>query len=1032
MNLIKIVIFLCLIFLFNNIIFSAASQSSANSNIPVNTDTNAISSTTPGTNNNTNNLQFISDVTPVSTNPSSNIIFDNYDEVEMQNYDKQNITHIKFLGNVKIRFDNNILKARTVIITATSNRVLDISAYDKVEFQYGDSLYLADYMSFNPETKQGLLKNVRSFVKNANSQSSQLSSASGWYYHAKKVTILSDDKVVLEDVNATFTPAEIPHYSFYFQKLWYFKKDIIFALFDTYTVGQGDLFWFPFYMRWERITGIRTAFGQEKRIGWYLMNTADLTLDYGNYNVGLDIYERLGQYMFVNFKNTKPIGVLAGVNINFQGANDTRVFYDSANDRFTQLVLINGVYTNIQQVSWDYKASITVATNDASITVNWEDLNDPFFQAKYNQRREEFHIQDLVDPADNNWYSQSDESPSVTSIKRGFTLGYKNFSMNGNWTFNRVDVPSEPNIYLNDRYKFLIYNVSFPNITYTLGKIDIFNDINYTFPVSKQLKISNTNFTIGLNEDESAYLNPTQTNTNLTNKKSDYPDNETNINLSITNQPQINTTVSEPEYRYPEIGFINSNMTLLPQADSNQSAYRPVTIVNTNMQLQPIRYSVTTNQYVLYNFSSYVNASFNYNSSQYLDTNQLPTSDQYDHWEDGNYTIAGKLFNSYVGWDNSLIFHNQNRWSTFTNVAINNQNYTGYEVDYATTGNINQNPSINTGSFWQVNFPYYIKHTFTYQLIDTEYSYSLSPLYYWHDTGIGSGVNLFENNLGLSLSGTHHIKYRNTNDVDDVYLNNITERTAGANAVLKVTWFTFSTGTLLNILETKTNSLLYTYEDFTDRIVPGNNPQLKVSFKTPDPIQPQISADYTYDFILKTNVNADFSTEYKLQNIYDLLFYKIELLDIKSLLYWDFLTPRSTYFTLNFTTTLWFDRYWRMTYGTSVRNSYIYRYIREYTDLYNESYNYTDFWENLQDSLSIWDYSRLQKGLFTIQAFHIDITHDLNEWEMKINFDLNRRVDNLNLVAYWEPTIMVQFYLRDDRTIQFPPYQRKFVPAQYQ
>jgi hypothetical protein len=90
-----------------------------------------------------------------------------------------------------------------------------------------------------------------------------------------------------------------------------------------------------------------------------------------------------------------------------------------------------------------------------------------------------------------------------------------------------------------------------------------------------------------------------------------------------------------------------------------------------------------------------------------------------------------------------------------------------------------------------------------------------------------------------------------------------------------------------------------------------------------------------------------------------------------------------------------------------------------------------EFWKNFYDSVNVFDYEALKRGFFKIQGFHFDIVHYINEWEMTLNFDLNRRVDQYRMLAFWEPALKIEFKLSGTAD-QFPPYEKKFVPEQYQ
>lgn len=963
-----------------------------NLTMPSQTVTNIAQITTNTTNtSNTNNSEantnegFISDVNTSEADSSKNMIFDSYDEVIINNYEKQDLTHIKFIGNVKIRFDGNMLKARTVVITSKGNKVLDISAFEKVEFNYGGNTYLADFLSFNPDTKKGILKNVRSFLGNGmgGGTGNPFSSGAGTYYKAKKVIILESDKIIMEDVYFTFTPAEYPEYNFFSQRLWYYKGDLIYALFDSYTVGQANFIWFPFFMKWDKFTGLRTAFGREKRIGWYLMNSMGLTYDYGSFDLGLDIYERLGQYFTLTFKNRKPLGVFNSLSVFFEGANDNRVTYDYASDRYSQLVNVNGYFTNISQVSWHYILNAGISRNDMTMSFKWEDLNDPFFVTKYQQRRYDFDIKEVIQPDQNSFFNNRDyATPYVSGFSRSLTLNYKNFGLSGNWNYTRTENPEISNKYLNDYYRYYLSSVQFPNMTFRLDTIDLINDMNYSYPVTKTITLSNTNITVGVNDNIDSYVNQkVMTISNITNA-------------------------------------IGSD------GDSNGT---PQIVTRTNFQIAPLTYGLATNDYKLWSISSYINANGAYSSYESLDTNGKPLSDNYRHDETVTFNLNGSFLNGLIGQGNTLTFVNRKIWSTLSNEQANNIAASGNQLDLSSSASIGGTPVLFPGNFWQISFPLSLSQSLGYQVFTT--FPTTAPKTISLGTSAGSGISLLDGNLALGLSASLSMNYRLTNYAEDVYIDNLLERSLSSSASLKIYWLTFGTGIRLNLLETKTNYITYTYTCFTNRIYPGYNPMLSVGFHPPAEYLPMPSIDYTYDIINQTNVSISASTSYSLSKLYNFIFYEIETLNFSSSLNWNFLSPRSTTFSFTFSTAIWFNPTWQLTFSTSVLNNRIYRYSKENAIRFNEAY--VEFWGNLKDSLNIFDYEGLKRGFFKIQSFDFGLVHYLNEWEMRLSFKLARRLDNLRMIAYWEPSLRIEFMLSGTQD-QFPPYEKKFVPEQYQ
>lgn len=937
--------------------------------------------------------EFIDEVDLDTAKASQSIIFDSYEEVFIKNHEEQKITEIHFLGNVKIRFQDNTLMARRVVVTARGDRVLEIAAFENVEFHLGKDIYLAQEMMFEPDKQRGVLKNVRSYM-GAGGGGAPFSSAQGWFYHAQKATILDKNRVVLDEVSFTTSDELLPHYSFYAGKLWFFKGQVVYALHLTYTVGQADFLYFPFFLRWEKGTGIRTAFGQEKRIGWYLMNSYTYRAPYGVYDLGMDIYERMGEYAFIKFNTTRPLSNITRLQAELEVADDVRLF--SQGNRYTQLVdvLGNGQYTAIRQFSWRYKINMDFKASDLGINLFWEDNNDPNFSSKYNTRRmDTVDIQKLLQPNENSFYTRSDTSFLSTgqSLRRGFSLNAGKFTLNGNWTYERR-VAVETNQYLNERYQYFIKGRSLPNLSYTPSSITLLKDFGSRIPKSYSVSISNTNLIFNSSKELLDFLSDfssqsqvpvsalgSDTN-HLLKKTTDNPGMGTNLTAGVSNQ-------SPPPRK-----------VVLPR--------------------------ITTNYNELYNFNSVLSARLNLSSSETLETNGIVISDKYIHSETGSMSFNGTLFNRLIGWNNTLSFVNQKHWTSL-GTNFNDTYNSGAQLTLNSSASVNKTLNAWQTKPWELTVPIALSHSISYQLLKT---LSVSrPREVSHSSSFKTGFSMFQKNLSFDINLGNTMRFRITNDVNDIYLNNKLEQRLTATTGVKAWWFTAGTSVHLDLLETRSNALELDYTGITNRFVGNAHPRLNLGLTLPENY---LAASYIYDLIDSTNVNLRVNSKLALRNLAVPLLYELTSLNLDLNFYYDFLQKTSSIFTLNISMDIRLTKYWRLNFNTAVKNNQVYRYfVRNPAEL-PEGVSVLNFWEDLGDSLKIWDYEALKRGSFKIQGLHFNLSHDLDEWVLNLQFNVNRRIDTVRLFAYWEPSIRVEFQLNGSSD-QFPPYEYKFVPDQY-
>jgi len=899
----------------------------------------------------------------------TSIVFESFDRVFVKNYERVAVQEVIFTGNVQIVFEGKRLSAQRVYVTIQSNtNILEIAAFDNVEFHDKNALYLADSFFYQPEKKTGRMMGVRSYLKDTTGTTT----SPGLFYKANEVEILSEKRAVFKKAYLTFTPAEKPHYTLYAEKVWYFRDDAIFSLHNVYRVGQTRFFYFPVFLRLEKVTGIRTSAGIEKRIGWYVMNTMDWSPSFGTMQLGLDFYERMGEYGFVRYVNKQPIGPFQQVRFFGETADDIRLFYDAQQDRYSQLVLVNNEWTTIRQWAWHYALEGTVQKENFALSFYTEDLNDPFFSKKYSSRRENFNIQHILQPNENAFFSQSDNAPGYPSISRRFSITSPQVSLNGQWTYQRTRNEQVSNIYRNDAYRYYLYQVSFPNITYTLPTIPLLERVSFTTTSYRTNRLEQGGvsfFAVTTNATEKAL------NTNR---------------VGLTNEQGLVTNLS-----------LGEEKALL------------------------VKEEVLSNTFEWASLSSYFSGNLGYNSSETLDTNGMPISDQYTHQENGSLSLQVVLLNRLITWDHSLNILNRKKWSSFELNYSNNLLYSGAQVDYTMRTSSSVRPRLGMDPLWSVEFPSSISHVFQYQLyrsIDQG-----KPREYSHRVDASTGISWLSNIVVYKLSSSYQTTYRITNGVEDDYINNQIRETIGGNTSLAVWWFSFSTGVTLDILSRRSASMVWRYPDITNRI--QGSVILASAFTPVSPWTYIPQVRYRYDLIKKTNVSLSFSSYATVGTWYPTGIYKMESFAYQANLTLDYLSPRSSIFSFTVGTSIWLQKYWKLDFSTQVVNRKLYRYNYTYAGIFNEPY--VNFWQNLWDGINIFNYDGLRRSFFKVQTLNFGLTHYLNEWEMRVGFSIQRQVDQIRRLAYWEPQLKVEFMLSGTRD-QFPPYTKRFVPEELQ
>ena len=388
-------------------------------------------------------------------------------------------------------------------------------------------------------------------------------------------------------------------------------------------------------------------------------------------------------------------------------------------------------------------------------------------------------------------------------------------------------------------------------------------------------------------------------------------------------------------------------------------------------------------------------------------------------------TFGGSLFNNLFSLNNSLSYFNRERWSTFAAASNNNKQYSGMELSLSSSFSFSQTGVLFAKTPFEMKFPISLGHTLGYQVLRT--TFATKPRELSQNSSLSLGFNMLDANLNWTAALSHSILNRQTNGMHDAYIDNVIDRRMGFSTSLKLYWLSASTSFNLDLLELTNKALTWEYSDITNRMR-GGFPRLSMSFSPPAPF-PSIS--YVYDIIKNTNISFDINSSYSFKNLQFPLLDNIELISMNASYHHDFLNPRSTAFNMSFSTIINFAQYWRLSFSTQVKNNKIFRYFRENQDIFVSGEYYVDFWKNLWDSVNVFDYEGLKRGLFKIQGLNFELSHDLDEWRMSLIFNIRRIVRSDLMLSYWEPEIRIEFVLVGSGD-QFPPYSHKFVPDELQ
>ncbi len=977
------------------------------------------------------------------------IVLDNADDIQIQDFTDSGTTEAVMVGNVRVRFSGSFLRSEKLIITLKDNVVLNVGAYGNVEFTLSGTKYLADSLNYQPDMERGVMYNVRSLLS-----SSPMGGYNNkpWFYRAEKVTIEAENRFVLENVQLSTSDTRFDHFSIKVSKLWYLEGKVTLVAGVEYMTGQASFLWFPVFLQLDGAGSLRTSFGSEKRIGYYVINNIDVNTKIGKFEFGFDTYERQGQYAQMDYKAPK-IGMIQKLELNTKIANDVRIIKDG--NLYSQWVTpgLSSEAQRITQFAWYYKLNMSIATNGISFDFNIEDLNDPFFIPKYSTRSrfddaEHVDYAELLNPALNSWYGyQGDAQPSYSSITRGFNLRVGKLNMSGNWELLQITRPEKTdNEFLNEYYDYKIRTMTLPSITYNFGSLQL---ADYKYVTSNKI-------TVMLSDGKSNIID--------INKLAEYEEEVT----------QLSNRSVRREILVQDDGAYQTNYI---------TNWTPVTIKN-----------VVTNGFTWVDLGASASASAKYSAQRtfgtndsstvqdlsLLNTNWVAIADLYQHEETGAFNFASKFFDNLLSVNNTVNMSYKEVWSSFGDNYTNNMRDSGMRVDYTlgTTASKSKIWKDDETDRAKVGFSSSVNYSYPlYYLLRLQEDYVRESSLAWNNAFSWEWLQWKRQPiLGGSLTANWNLRFREPteeqqsiidNDPDDIYFgkDKIYDRvTLGAKA--RIFWFNLGTETTIDILETTTNDSSYTFvpvtgDSFTNKFI-GGYPKLLVEFSPDADFYYLPKAVYRYNLfeqsraVMVTNGDGDiipsiyredksFNLEvswdvrlknYQIPALYPFI-YELSEFGFVLQYYEDYINVRNSYLSLNFVLGVKFTKYWTFRFSSQMLNSKLYLYRSG--GMFNGEYilapgeNYKPFWEDLWDGLSIWDQEALKESSFKLQSLNFELIHDLDSWDMRVIFNLGRRVDDVKQVAFWEPYIGVAFTMKGSSTASiFPEFQKRFVPSEYQ
>ncbi len=873
--------------------------------------------------------------------------------------DKKGFRRVFLFGKVVLKFNGKTIRADavTIKIDEKDDPIEAIAIGDILLTDKSGNRVVGVKIFFFPQIKRSVIHKGIAYSR-------------PFYLTGEIANQVSDSKFIFYNGFMTTGNIKHPHYSLNYSKAWFYTDEFIWAEDVTYVIGNTPLLYTPFFFRSSVTTGIRTAFGFERGINWFLHNTlvyipgqtAEESLKsiskgsnaftLRKHKVGMkfkaDYYQRMGFYFGYELLYKKGVdkilidsAVALDRSLEYIGGSriltnnfdqDRDGISDPESNNFRWRINLDGTF-----------GLFTSNGFNSVFKVLFKNQGEPFFQSQFEKRR-----------------------------KVAFDL-FKIFGIDR--TYRDIEGAS----------------LGFGSITGQQIKLSLANKIGgLTVTLSADF-----NYLLQLDNTDSSNppTNPFKTGS-YKNYKSIFTVPQVRVAysdfiqiLGKTKPKLASQKKKEDKAKSREIDIFlkefESKGTYSPIIPKNQQTAED--IVGEDKYLPP---KLKRKNHVLISLPLTYTASFDFSERKSYNTSLTNT-------------LASDIFNTTETFTISTPFSLTYRFLVFkvtTSETIKNLNQ---DTKNATTIQSDTDSELTYAS-WSTNLSsnvelhFFDKYKYLELILGGGVRYSKANRFdkvrkvgvvFKNETGrsetLGFDTNLtfFKTKFSVGFTDNIHIS---ATDEEQIALGNTT-----ANTILKS-----QRGNLVLTVRSETLKFLTATNTFTRSRREGKDISNKV--------------DFNFKLIGRTH-----------------LFGPIYINSLTQNFSWlnDFQNPRGSNLTSTFSIDFNISKDWNFIYQATSSNKQLYRYSSSLSQQYGQTSR--DFFGDLLDSFNFFNLSARENSLFNLERMSFKLRHDLHDWMMEFSVDLTVKQFR-NGPYYFEPTLYFIIRLKDLPSFSYPKIKRTF------
>lgn len=184
-----------------------------------------------------------------------------------------------------------------------------------------------------------------------------------------------------------------------------------------------------------------------------------------------------------------------------------------------------------------------------------------------------------------------------------------------------------------------------------------------------------------------------------------------------------------------------------------------------------------------------------------------------------------------------------------------------------------------------------------------------------------------------------------------------------------------------------------------------------------------ITERYIYSIRYSQPLTSNLTFSYGLSDFYVPFIEKGERFSASFAWNHNFPNPRASSLNINFSLNLKISKIWRIKLRTHSVNERLYLYSKHLAEKYRieeteknvGEYEYRNFFEDLLNSINIFQPSKMRKSYFKLRSANIEVSHDLHCWEMAFGYTLQQRYFNYGSYTqypYFEHTFWIRINMK--------------------